>query len=163
MMVSIIVAMEELGGIGKDGKLPWHLPADLKRFKNLTLGHCLVMGRKTYHSIGRPLPGRTSLVISRNPDFRAAGCHIIQSFSKALEVADMIGEEQVFVIGGGEIFKLALPRADRIYLTEVHVHLDCDTFFPEYDPQEWILVQQSYHPVDEKNPYAMTFKILAGK
>lgn len=131
MMISLIVAMAENRTIGKDNKLPWKLPADLQRFKKLTTGHAVIMGRKTFESIGRPLPQRQNIVISRNPNFKAAGIEVASSLSKALEAAK--GDE-VFVIGGQQIYAEALALADRIYLTLIHEEIDGDAFFPEFDP-----------------------------
>lgn len=168
MIISLIVAMDLSGGIGKKGALPWRLSADLKRFKALTMGHYMIMGRKTYDSIGRPLPGRTTLVITRNPQYQpVAGDNpapdLIVSFSldEALATARFSGESEVFVIGGGEIFELALPKAERIYLTRVQARLDCDTFFPELNLADWRLLAESFHPADEKNEYATIYQLLS--
>lgn len=129
--ISLIVAMAENRTIGRDNKMPWKLPADLKRFKELTTGHAVIMGRKTFDSIGKPLANRQNIVISRNPDFKAKGAEVAVSLPKALEAAK--GDE-VFVIGGEQIYNEALPLADRIYLTLIHEEIDGDAFFPEFDP-----------------------------
>ncbi|MBM4148041.1 MAG: dihydrofolate reductase [Lentisphaerae bacterium] len=129
-MISIICAMGRNRGIGVGNRLPWRLPEDLKRFKRLTMGHTLVMGRKTFESIGRPLPGRRNIVISRNPGFRAAGCDMAASLQEALSAA---GPGEVFVIGGAEVYRSALPLAQRLYLTLVEDEPAADTFFPEYE------------------------------
>jgi dihydrofolate reductase len=163
MIISLIVAMDEGRGIGKDNRIPWHLSADLKRFKALTMGHYLIMGRKTYESIGQPLPGRTTVIVTRNPDFLAAGCRIAHSLPEALEIARTSEEDEAFIIGGGEIFRLALPLADRIYLTQVYARLDCDTFFPDLDLGGWQISEESYQPADEKNQFASTYRVLIRK
>ena len=137
MIISLIVAMAKNKVIGKDNKLPWQIPEDLKRFKRLTLGHPIIMGRKTFESIGRPLPGRDNLVLSRDPQYQAVG---IQSFTSLEEVLQFCRnnyatDEEVFVIGGEQIFKQALPLADRIYLTKILSEVEGDTFFPDFDEQ----------------------------
>jgi dihydrofolate reductase len=163
MIISLIVAMDEGRGIGKDNLIPWRLSADLKRFKALTMGHHLIMGRKTYESIGRPLPGRTTLIITRNLNYQAEGCQIAHSLNEALELARTGGEDEAFIIGGGEIFKHALPLANRIYLTQVRARLDCDTFFPDFDLGDWQISDESCQPADEKNQFATTYQLLIRK
>ena len=160
MIVSLIVAMDEEGGIGKDSRLPWHLRDDLRRFKRLTMGHHLIIGRKTYESIGRPLPGRTNLILTRNPHYNPEGCLVAHSLPQALDMAEARDESEAFVIGGGEVFTQALPIADRIYLTQVHARSGCDVFFPTFDDQSWIEEQRSFHPSDEENDYSSTFRFL---
>ena len=160
MIISIIVAMDEQRGIGKGGRLPWHLSADLKRFKRLTMGHHLIMGRKTYESIGRPLPGRTMIVITRNQRYTAEGCLIAASLKAALAIAEQSGETEAFIAGGGQVFAQALPFADRIYLTLVHAVTEADVFFPELEPKGWIEAEYSYHLADERNQFPSTFKVL---
>ncbi|HWI40466.1 MAG TPA: dihydrofolate reductase [Verrucomicrobiae bacterium] len=130
MKVSLIVAMAENRVIGRRGKLPWHIPEDLALFRRLTWGHTLIMGRKTFQSIGNALPGRKTVVLTRDSGFRAEGCEVEHDLRRALERE----EEEVFVCGGGEIFRQALPLADRIYLTLVHAEVEGDTFFPEMPP-----------------------------
>ena len=127
MIVSLIAALDEAGGIGKDGGLPWRLSADLRRFKALTMGHHLIVGRKTYVSIGRPLPGRTLIVLTRDPTFAAPGCLLAASLEQALALAGRRGESEAFIGGGGEIFAQAMPLAGRLYLTHVHTLAACDT------------------------------------
>ena len=163
MIISLIVAMDERRGIGVDGHLPWYLSADLKRFKSLTMGHNMIMGRKTYDSIGRPLPGRTTIIVSRNPGFQPEGCLVASSFETALEFARLNHEDEVFVIGGGEIFDQAIEFADKIYLTLVHTTLETDVYFPEYTPDDWLEIESSFHGADEKNEHTSTFKILQRK
>ena len=138
MTLSIIVAVAENRVIGRDGSLPWHISEDLKRFKRITLGHPIIMGRKTYESIGRPLPGRRNIVISRHSAYCADGCDVAGSLDSALAMVG--GEEEVFCIGGAEVYREALPRADRMYLTRVLQTVDGDVRFPEWDEKSWKLV-----------------------
>ena len=160
MIVSLVVSVDEAGGIGKDGIEPWRLGDDLKRFKSLTWGHYMIMGRKTYESIGRALPGRTSIVITRNPDYQAPGCVVTGSLAAALRMAKEAGEQEALVIGGGQIFQQAMPLAQRLHLTRVHVKLDCDVFFPALDEKEWVVIEHSEHPADEKNEYPFTYMLM---
>jgi len=155
--------MDELGGIGKDNRLPWHLSSDLKRFKQLTLGHHLIMGRKTFETIGRPLPGRISIVITRDPQYQAEGCLVAPSLKEALDLARKPGETEAFIAGGGEIFTLALPLADRIYLTRVHAQVDADVIFPPFSIQGWRQIESIEHAADEKNDYSSTFNLFVNK
>ncbi len=163
MIVSLLVAMDEKGGIGLDGRLPWHLSADLKRFKQLTMGHVILMGRKTYEAIGKNLPGRTSIVITRNPDYASENTLVAHSLPEALEIARCRGEGEAFIIGGGDIFTQSLPLANRIYLTRVHAATDADTFFPPFVPGEWQEELISHQQADERNDYPSTFSILERK
>ncbi len=160
MLISLIVAIDEDMGIGKDGRLPWHLRADLQRFKRLTMGHHLVMGRKTYQSIGKPLPGRKNIILSRDPAFQAPGCLVLPSLQEALDLARQGSEDELFIIGGGQIYAQALPLADRIYLTRVHTRAGCDITFPPFDPAEWAESRRSEHPADEHNDHPSTFTLL---
>jgi dihydrofolate reductase len=156
-MISFIVAMSENRVIGVDGKLPWHIPEDLKRFKKITGGHPVIMGRKTFDSIGKPLPNRTNVIITRNKDWRAEGVVTTHSFHDAVEIANrQPGSEEIFIIGGGEIFKEALAEADKIYLTIVHQKIKGDAFFPEIDEKEFKVT------LDEKHD-GFTFKDLERK
>ena len=157
---SLIAAMSENGVIGREGEIPWHLSADLRRFKRLTMGHTIIMGRKTFDSIGRPLPGRRSVVISHNTDIRLAaeGVEVVASWAAALE--KVAAESEFFVIGGGEIYRLALMQADRIYLTRVAAEVSGDVTFPEIDWQEWEVIEQSEHPADDRNTWPHRFQIL---
>ncbi|MFY9555138.1 MAG: dihydrofolate reductase [Blastocatellia bacterium] len=163
MIISLLVAMDEKRGIGKGGKLPWHLSSDLKQFKALTMGHHLIVGRKTFQSIGRPLPGRQTIVVTRDPNLSPEGCLVTGSVEDAIELARERGEGEVFVIGGAAIYRLALERVDRIYLTQVHADVDADTFFPEFQRDEWLEKESAHHPADDKNQYAFTFKLLERK
>jgi len=154
----MIVAMDRGRLIGKEGGLPWRLSADLRRFKQLTMGHHLIMGRATLESIGRILPGRTTIVLSRNPDYRPAGVLVAPSLDQALRFCQ--DDAEVFVVGGGQVYAEALSRADRIYLTTVDAELAGDTWFPELASARWRTVLDEHHAADEKNEYAHTFRIL---
>ena len=158
MRVSIIVAVAENGFIGRGGMLPWRLSDDLRRFKQLTMAHTVIMGRKTWESIGRPLPGRRMIVISRQADYQAFGAQVVSSLDDALRVAEEAGEDEAFVIGGAEVYRLALPRADRLYLTRVHSSVEGDTRFPDFDPSSWRLVGSKRHDADEKNEHPFSFE-----
>lgn len=149
MRITMIAALDEERGIGKDGAIPWHIPGDQPRFKALTMGHPIIMGRKTYESIGRPLPGRTNIVISRNPDFLAPGCVVVQSLDEALEKAEQ-EDSQAFIIGGTAIYELAAPKADVLELTEVSGTHGADTFFPEYSADDFEEVARETH--DDYDP-----------
>lgn len=163
MIVSLIVAAGKNRAIGYKGALPWRLSADLARFKRLTMGHHLVMGRKTYESIGRPLPGRTSIVVTRRSDYKAEGCCVVHSLDEALQLARERGEQEAFIIGGAEIYRTALPIADRIYLTEVEASPEADTFLPEFDAAEWEQDDEEFISTDERNQYSMRFVTLKRK
>lgn len=157
--------MDENRGIGKENRVPWHLPADLRRFKRLTMGHHILMGRKTFESIGRALPGRTMVILSRRADYTPENCppdrcFVVDSLQAGLELARQAGDQEAFVIGGTEVYRQALPLAGRIYLTIVHTTLDCDTFFPRIDEVNWKVVNSSRQPSDESHPYASTLRIL---
>ena len=158
-MIALVVAMAENRIIGKENKLIWHLPADLKHFKNLTTGHPIIMGRKTFESIGKPLPNRTNIVITRQTDFEAEGCLVAHSLSEALMMAQQM-DSDIFVIGGAEIYKQAMFLADTIYLTEVHHTFEGDTFFPEIDSVLWEETSREEHAADEKNTYNYAFVTL---
>jgi dihydrofolate reductase len=158
MRLSLIVAMSENRVIGREGALPWRLSDDLRRFKNLTMGHHLLMGRKTFESIGRLLPGRTSVVISRQSDLNACGALVAPSLQQAIQRAEH--DDEVFVIGGAEIYQQALPRVERLYLTLVHAHIDGDRWFPEFPEDEWNVVETSFHSANDRNAYDHTFRVL---
>jgi dihydrofolate reductase len=156
MPLSLIVAMTRRGVIGQGGRLPWWLPSDLKRFKALTMGHCLIMGRKTYQSLGRPLPGRTSIVVTRQAAFRRpAEVLTALSLDAALHLA--AHDDRPFVIGGGEIFAQAMDRVERMHVTWVEGDVEGDTFFPVWRLEDWRLVEEKRHPADSKNQYDYTF------
>jgi len=155
MTLCVIVAVSENGVIGRDGDLPWYLPDDLKRFKTLTLGHPMVMGRRTYESIGRPLPGRTSVVLTRNPDFAPEGVTVVPSWDEALAACG--AAERAFVIGGASLYRRALAACDRLYLTRVHAAVEGDTFFPEGALEPFRLVREERHEADARHAYPFTF------
>ena len=154
-MISIIVAVAENGVIGRRNQLPWHLSTDLKRFKSLTMGHHLVMGRKTWDSVGRPLPGRVNVVITRDENFRAEGAVVVHSLEDALRIS--ASDPEVFIAGGAEIFRAALPIAHRMHLTRVHAEVEGDVYFPDVDWTQWREVDREMHAADEKNDFACTF------
>ena len=166
MIVSAIVAAAHNGVIGKDNEIPWHLPKDFAYFKKTTLHHHIIMGRNSYESIGRPLPNRTNIIVTRNPFYIVSGCIVVHTIEEALKLAEQNGEEEAFIIGGGEIFKQSMNLLDKLYLTEV----DLDTqagytegeyvFFPKMNPKEWRLVSEDKHLKDEKNPADFTFKVF---
>ena len=157
-MISIIVALAENGVIGSDNRLPWHLPDDLKRFKALSLGKPIVMGRRTFESIGRPLPGRTNIVVSRRPGLAIEGTVVAQSLDAALAAAGTAPE--VVIIGGAEIFRQALPRTDLIHQTRVQARVAGDVVFPDLDPGKWREIAVEHHAADERHQYAFTFVTL---
>jgi dihydrofolate reductase len=159
MRISAIAAMARNRVIGKDNALPWHLPADLRFFKQTTMGHPVILGRRNYLSLGRPLPGRTNIIVTRNPDFVSSGCIVVHSFEDALQKAYEKDQTEVFVIGGGEIYSLAMNYLDRIYLTEIDLVVDGDVFFPEIDPVEWSIVSESPFSADAKNPYDFVIRV----
>ncbi|MBT3391208.1 MAG: dihydrofolate reductase [Chloroflexi bacterium] len=160
MKISLIVAMDEANGIGVENCLPWRLSSDLRRFKQLTMGHHLVMGRKTYQSIGGPLPGREMIILSRNSLFRAPGCQVVTSLGEALNIAAARGETELFIAGGAEIYRQALPQADCIYLTRVHVNTPVDTRFPEFNLSNWAEVSAQRVEADTNNEYTSTYSVL---
>ena len=156
--VTLIVAMTRQGVIGRAGGLPWRLSADLKRFKALTMGHHLIMGRKTFESLGRVLPGRTSIVVTRQPNYALPkGVLRAANLTEALRLADR--DDEAFVMGGGEVFSAALPIADRLHVTEVEADIPGDTWFPDWEPTHWLLISQERHSADENNKYDYTFYV----
>ncbi|SHQ82947.1 dihydrofolate reductase DfrA [Mycobacteroides abscessus subsp. abscessus] len=158
-MISLLWAMDENRAIGRNNQLPWHLPEDLKYFKRVTMGKPIAMGRKTYDSIGRPLPGRENIVITRNQGVTIEGCTVIHDVKDLLKRDD----EELFVIGGAEIFKEILPFADRLYVTEIREEFEADTFFPEYNLSDWELIESIPGVKDEKNPYDYEFLVYQRK
>ena len=155
-MLTIIAAASENNALGKDNQLVWHLPDDFKRFKSLTSGHYIVMGRKTFESFPKPLPNRTHIIITRQKDYEVPeGCLVASSLKKAIDLCPK--EEEVFIIGGGEIYKQSIEIADKIDLTRVHTTIEADTFFPEIDTDKWKLVFEEFHCKDEKHDYDFTF------
>jgi dihydrofolate reductase len=160
MLVSAIVAVANHHIIGKDNDIPWYLPADLKYFKEKTLNHHIIMGRKCFDSIGKPLPKRTNIIVSRNPFLISSNCTIARSIEEALEVAYDNQETEAFIIGGGEIYRQSMDFLDKIYLTEVAVEVQGDITFPEIDSTIWKLISEVRHTKDEKNEWDYTFKVF---
>ena len=164
MKISLVWAMAENRVIGRNNNLPWYLPEDLKYFKRITLGKPVIMGRKTYESIGKPLPGRANIVVTRNTDFSAEGVRTVNSLAAAKKLCESIGEidgvDEAMVIGGAEIYTQAMPLADRLYLTEVHANVEGDTFFPEFDRGGWKEVAREDFEASGSNPYNYSFIIL---
>lgn len=167
MKLAMIVAAAENGCIGINNNLPWYLPEDLKYFKRVTMGKPIIMGRKTWESIGRPLPGRTNIVITQQPDYQAEGVRVVHSLEQALTIADGIavteGVEEVMVIGGAGIYELCLPQADRLYYTRVQATVAGDAFFPELDWQQWQLTGQEDYAASDNNPYPYSFCVYDRK
>lgn len=157
-MIALIVAVAENGVIGNTSGLPWHLPADLLHFKNTTMGHPIIMGRKTHESIGRALPGRKNIVIARDKSYQAVGCNVVHSPEEALAVAGTAND--VFVIGGGEIYRLMFPYAEKLFVTSVHHSFEGDVRFPDVDWTNWKEVGREDFPSDEKNPYSYSFLVF---
>lgn len=155
MTISIIVAFDSNRLIGKNNQLPWHLPADLKHFKEITMGHHMIMGRKTFESIGKPLPGRTSIIVTRQNDYSAEGCIVFNSIEHA--IAYCKDENEVFFIGGAELFNHAMKYADKLYLTEIHHAFEGDTYFQEINSDIWQEVFRENHFADEKNKWDFTY------
>ena len=155
-MIIMIAAVAENFALGKDNELVWHLPDDFKRFKQLTTNHYIIMGRKTFESFPKPLPNRTHVIITRQQDYKAEGCLVVANLADALAMVPK--DENAFVIGGGEIYALALPFTDVIELTKVHARFEADTFFPEIDSKQWKLVSEEYHPKDEKHLFDFTYE-----
>jgi dihydrofolate reductase len=163
MRKSIVVAMDQKNGIGYQNRLPWHLPDELKRFKALTMGHHLIMGRKTYESIGRALPGRTTIILTHNPEYQPGGCLVAHSVPQAFRLVENRGESEVFICGGEAIYRETLRAADRLYLTRVHAKFQTDTSFPDFDVSLWAEISADFHSEDEKNPYPYTIYIYERK
>ncbi|WP_265855868.1 dihydrofolate reductase [Pedobacter sandarakinus] len=157
--LSIAVAVGENFAIGKNNQLLWHMPADLKFFKKTTTGHTVVMGRKTFDSVGRPLPNRRNIVITRAASLKIEGAEVVNSLDEALEITKN-EEKPVFIVGGAEIYRQALPLVNTLYLTTIHHTFDADTFFPEIDRTEWQVMSVEHHKADEKNIYDYTFELL---
>ena|SRR3989344_5261315 len=163
MEISIIVAVSQNNVIGAKNKLPWYLPADLKRFKKLTMGHHIIMGRKTFESIGRVLPGRVNVVVTRNLDYKEEGVVVVNSLEDAFKLAKNAKETEAFVIGGAEIFTETLPKVDKIYMTKVNAKIDGDVFFPSFDEKQWKVISRKRFEADDKNLYPFEFLTLSRK
>lgn len=161
MIVSMIVAIAENNAIGKGNQLLWRMPADLKHFKNATTGHTVIMGRKTFDSVGKPLPNRRNIVITRNTDLKIAGTEVVNTLEKAIALCDE--NEEVFIVGGAEIYKMAMDITDKIYLTVIHGVFEADTFFPSIDQEIWQETEVVDNKADEKNPFDYTFSTLLRK
>lgn len=159
MKISIIVAAAENGVIGKDNQLLWKLSSDLNRFKNITTGHFILLGRKTFESIGKPLPNRTSLIISRNFECEFENCFVFKTINDAIIFAAQKNQQEIFVVGGGEIYKQTMPLANTIHLTIVHTATEGDTHF-EYDDSNWKVLHSEFIPKDEKNEFDSTYVVL---
>ncbi|MEK9711525.1 MAG: type 3 dihydrofolate reductase [Thalassolituus sp.] len=163
MKLSMIVAVAQNRVIGRNNALPWYLPNDLKYFKQTTMGKPVIMGRKTYESIGKPLPGRTNIVITRQSDYHPEGVKVVSSVAEARDLAESVclidGQEEAMIMGGAEIYTLALPDCDRLYLTEVHAEVEGDAWFPEYDKSEWEEVAREDFAAEGPNPYNYSFVV----
>lgn len=164
-MLSIIVATSENNVIGHNNKIPWHMPKDLKHFAMVTKGHTVIMGRNTYESVlsylGKPLPDRTNIVITRNPDFKAPGCIVFHTLADALKQTN--NESEIFVIGGSQLYSEALPVADKVYRTLIHTIIEGDAFFPELKFAEWKLIESKLEPKDDKNTFDATYEVYIRK
>jgi dihydrofolate reductase len=158
MIISIIVAIAENNAIGKNNQLLWRLPTDLKHFKTITSGHTVIMGRKTFDSVGKPLPNRRNIVITRDASLKIEGAEVTGSLEEAISLCDP--NEEVFIVGGAEIYNQSMTKTDKIYLTRVHQTFEADTFFPEIDQKIWKEIDAERHEPDEKNPLAFTFSTL---
>lgn len=162
MIISLIAAVAKNNVLGKDNKIPWHLPADMAYFSKMTTGHHIVMGSNTYESIGRPLPNRTNIVLAKDRDYKAEGCVVVNSIEEATDYAKKNEEKELMVCGGASVYKQFLPKADKVYLTEINAEFDGDVFFPELGPQ-WKLVSSEKHAPDEKNKYEYNFNVYIKK
>ena len=162
MIISLIAAMDEQRGIGLKGRLPWRLPSDMKRFRELTMGHHMIVGRKTFKAIGKALPGRQTIIVTRNPAFSAERCFAAGSLDEALDLARARGESEAFVCGGAQIYAEAVVEAQRFYLTVIHARVESDTFFPDWDESAWKEKYSSRHEADDKDEYPSTFALLEG-
>ena len=161
MIISLIAAMDENGVIGYKNKLPWNLPSELNYFRETTKGKPVIMGRKTHESIGRPMPERLNIIITRDKNYRTNNCIVVNSREDAIKAAK--GSKEIMVIGGAEIYKLFLPIADRLYLTKVHGKFKGDTYFPEFNENEWIKVKEKFVEKDDENKYSYTIMVLERK
>ncbi|MFN3753190.1 dihydrofolate reductase [Flavobacterium sp.] len=160
-MITLIAAVAENNALGKDNQLLWHLPDDFKRFKTMTSGHYIIMGRKTFESFPKPLPNRTHVIISRQKNYLPDGCIVVDSLEKAIQACPK-GEE-IFIIGGGQIYKQSIAIADKVDITRVHQTFDADTYFPEINLDEWQLIFEEFHPKDERHPFDFTFQTFVRK
>jgi len=161
MIVTMVVAIGENNAIGKNNELLWYLPKDLRHFKTITSGHTVIMGRKTYESVGKPLPKRRNIIITRNTELTVDGAEVVHTIEDALELCK--SDEEVFIIGGAEIYKMAMKHTDKIFLTVVHESFEADAFFPEIDRNLWVETAAEKHLPDEKNNLSFTFSTLERK
>jgi dihydrofolate reductase len=155
--ISLVVAMTKNRVIGANNRIPWHLPAEIKLFKEITMGHHMIMGRKTWESIGRLLPGRTTVVVSRSANYQVPGAIVVDTFEKALAAA--LGDDELMVIGGAQLFEAALPRANRIYLSVIDAEIHGDTYMPRFDLGQWNKTSSQAYKADARNPYDFTFDV----
>lgn len=160
-MIIMIAAVAENNGLGKENKMIWHLPDDFKRFKKLTTGHHIIMGRKTFEGFPKPLPNRTHIVVTRQKDYHPEGCIVVNSVEEAIALVPK--EEDGFIIGGGEIYKLAMPLSDKLEITHVYASFASDAFFPQIDASQWKLTAQEFHPVDGNHAYSFAYKTYLRK
>lgn len=166
MIISLIAAVSENNVIGKDNNLPWHLPTDMKYFRDTTMGHCVIMGRKNYDSIPlkyRPLDGRTNIVVTRQKDFKAENCIVVNSIEDALRECERKNETEAFIIGGADIYKQTMDVADKIHYTKIHYTFEGDAFFPEIDTRKWKLISKKDVPADAKNKFPFSFCVYQKK
>jgi dihydrofolate reductase len=162
MIISAIAALSQNRVIGKNNDLPWRLPDDMKFFMETTKGHHVIMGRKNYDSLHdkyKPLPNRTNMVITRQETFNAPGCIVLHAVEPGLEIAERVGENECFIIGGAEIYKLSMPYTNRLYLTEIQAEVQGDTYFPQFNTKEWREISRKHHPADERHQYSFDFVI----
>ena len=158
-MISVIAAVGNNNVLGKDNQITWHLPADLKYFKSVTQSHVVIMGRKTFKSMGKPLVNRINIVVTRQEDYAKDGIIVVGSVEEAMKKAAEYDDDEVFIIGGGEIYRQSLPFTDRIYLTRIHAEYEGDTFFPEFSKDDWEVIKEEYHEPDQKNKHPYTFLV----
>lgn len=160
-MITLIAAVAENNALGKHNLLLWHLPDDFKRFKSITTGHYIILGRKTFESFPKPLPNRTHVIITRQKDYKYEGCIVVDSLQKAIAICPK--NEEVFIIGGGEIYNQSIDIADKLDITKVHHSFEADTFFPQIDMEKWELTSREFHSKDEKHPFEFTFETYLRK
>lgn len=160
-MITLIVAMDLEGGIGKNGGLPWYLSTDLRRFKHITMGSAILMGRKTYQSIGKALPGRKNIIVTGNRDFEAPGVVIAMNLEEGLQSAEVDADQQIFVIGGAQVFEQTLPIAQKIHLTSVHTRAGCQVFFPSFNWTNWRAEHQEFNPAGDRDEFPSTYYVLS--
>jgi len=163
MIISAIVAASKNWVIGKDNEIPWYIPNDLRYFRRMTLGHHVVMGRKNYESIGKPLPKRTNLIVTRDENYDAPGCHVVHSIDEAIKFAKDNNEEELFICGGGEIYNQTLAMTDKLYFTEIEAVVDGDVYFPKIELHDWSLISTERNQADDRHEYGYNFMIYERK